>query len=440
MYANLGTVPPWLILGFGLIAGWVKNFWSFLYEHTIGWLLTKVRIEIAIEENGHAEAYGWINLWVEKKLRQRKITSMRLEREQIRPEDEEFIERSSTGYSIVPNYGTYYFVWKNRLLVFNSVKEKESTEGLSGANRRPTPFFRTVSMTLWGTRDRTLLLDILSEAKAEFETINPRHMRYYTHGIGGWWEASILVNRPIDTVYLPDRMLEDIKQDFRTFYRSEKKYRSLGIPWRRGWLFEGPPGGGKSTMVQALSSEFKIPIYYLNLTPDLTANDLIRLVRSVRPPSILLIEDADCIGVAQQRDVRRTDRDSHVSDEPEKKGKSISELQTSDLLNVIDGLVASEQRILIMTTNHPQELDKALLREGRIDRRFHFDYAEDTELRRFYDRAREFYPLDSWKEFREALPERCTLADAQGLVFRSEHSIVVSHPDEVNHANCAGKR
>ena len=56
----------------------------------------------------------------------------------------------------------------------------------------------------------------------------------------------------------------------------------------------------------------------------------------------------------------------------------------SGLLNVIDGVRAAEGRILIMTTNHPETLDEALIRRGRIDQKIHFDCASrETSVKLF---------------------------------------------------------
>lgn len=38
------------------------------------------------------------------------------------------------------------------------------------------------------------------------------------------------------------------------------------------------------------------------------------------------------------------------------------------LLNVLDGVVDTPGRIVVMTTNYPEALDAALIRPGRIDK------------------------------------------------------------------------
>jgi len=72
-------------------------------------------------------------------------------------------------------------------------------------------------------------------------------------------------------------------------------------------------------------------------------------------------------------------------------------------LNALDGVVASEERIIFMTTNHPQKLDPALIRPGRVDVREFFGHATPYQTKemflRFYggsaERAEEFAKIVS---------------------------------------------
>jgi chaperone BCS1 len=67
-------------------------------------------------------------------------------------------------------------------------------------------------------------------------------------------------------------------------------------------------------------------------------------------------------------------------------------------LNALDGVVASEERIIFMTTNHPEKLDPALIRPGRVDVKEYFGHATPHQTKemflRFYEgpetRADEF--------------------------------------------------
>ena len=119
-----------------------------------------------------------------------------------------------------------------------------------------------------------------------------------------------------------------------------------------------------------------------------------------------LIEDVDSLDAALDRETK---------EDKDKMG-----LKPSDLLNLLDGLIATEQRIVIMTSNHPDKLDPALLRAGRVDRRYHLGFAQDDELKAFHARATQYYPLPEYGIFRGELPEKCTIADAQAEVFKHQ--------------------
>merc|ERR550514_1490286 len=60
--------------------------------------------------------------------------------------------------------------------------------------------------------------------------------------------------------------------------------------------------------------------------------------------------------------------------------KPEDELNLAGLLNVIDGVVDAPGRILVMTTNHPEKLDPALIRPGRINRKLHLGFMDGASL------------------------------------------------------------
>ena len=53
-------------------------------------------------------------------------------------------------------------------------------------------------------------------------------------------------------------------------------------------------------------------------------------------------------------------------------------MSISTLLNVLDGLASSKGRVLIMTTNYIKRLDEALIRPGRVDKKFKLHLADDN--------------------------------------------------------------
>ena len=418
MVANLFKLaeglPPWLILGFGVVAGGLRTAWSFIYEHTVGYAMTRVSLSLTVEDVEHRQAYLWLSHWVENSLRNRRINSLLLRKHE---NDDDDSSKECEQFRLIPEYGTYYMKYKKRLMVIEHRKDSQQIM----TRMRPTHSLR---MQIWLTWDRNLMLDIIREAKVAYEDTQPARVEYFRTDQYGDWISEIILPRTLDSVYHPAEFIHDLIDDVQTYLGSKKIYTDLGIPYRRGYLLAGPPGTGKSTLILAIASNFKLPIYSVPLRgTEMTGERLLQLLSNCRKPSLIALEDVDCLKVATSRSSKTTDG-----------------LTMADLLNVIDGIGASEDRVLFMTANHPEKLDAALTRAGRVDRKFYIDYARDEELRSFHSRIARYYAVLPWPEFREALPVRATIADAQALAFQgraaqgdgetTERSLAAAHHEE----------
>lgn len=187
---------------------------------------------------------------------------------------------------------------------------------------------------------------------------------------GEWSELGRINRRPLNSVFVPGGLAGDLLMDARTFLSREAWYGERGIPWRRGYLFHGPPGTGKTSLIRALASELDLDLALVDLSqPSLDDSLLRELLARLPANAALVLEDVD--GVAPGRD--DTDR----------------KLSLSGLLNALDGLGASEGRLLFMTTNHPERLDPALIRPGRVDRNVEVGLLEAEDVGRMVAR---FFP------------------------------------------------
>src|SRR5271168_1416440 len=63
-----------------------------------------------------------------------------------------------------------------------------------------------------------------------------------------------------------------------------------------------------------------------------------------------------------------------------------SSITLSGFLNALDGVVASEERIIFMTTNHPEKLDPALIRPGRVDVMEYIGHATEYQMQQMFSR------------------------------------------------------
>ena len=193
---------------------------------------------------------------------------------------------------------------------------------------------------------------------------------------GPYWEFSRnLVPRKSSSVFIRDGLWEDILDDARAFLEGREWYADRSIPWRRGFLFHGVAGSGKTTVSIALASELRLPIYVVNLN---STNDstLSLLLSKIDTHALVLMEDID--STSPKRNTKPKDNDDVDGDRSLLPG-----LTLSGLLNALDGAVAGEGRIVCMTTNHPDQLDPALIRPGRVDRRIEIGVADAPTAARF---------------------------------------------------------
>jgi ATP-dependent 26S proteasome regulatory subunit len=81
----------------------------------------------------------------------------------------------------------------------------------------------------------------------------------------------------METVILKDGLRKLIKDDIQLFLQSEDWYKCRGIPYKRGYLFHGSPGTGKTSMIKAISTYCKRHMHYLDLSNVRDNNQLIDL-------------------------------------------------------------------------------------------------------------------------------------------------------------------
>lgn len=182
-------------------------------------------------------------------------------------------------------------------------------------------------------------------------------------GIGFEWVSSASMKpRELSTVILDPKKKKIIVEDVQGFLHPVARgfYKQRGIPYRRGYLFYGLPGTGKSSMCLALASLFNLDIYTISLCADgLDDNGITILFQKLPKLCFVVFEDVDQAGLPK----RKTGNNMRQTSEGAQHDEQDSEIEAGDdkqpsngvtlsgLLNTIDGLIAYKGRILILTTN-----------------------------------------------------------------------------------------
>ncbi len=243
---------------------------------------------------------------------------------------------------------------------------------------------------------------------------------YYSHNNdAGWQQTALIQRRPLSTLTLDDAQVQHVLNMIRHFLSAKGRafHAKHGIPYHLGLLLEGPPGNGKSSFILALASQLGANVRRLVLKTsymdDSILGCLMKGSHTDDPPCIIVLEDIDCL------------TDSRTSDETSTSKEGTSRVTLSGLLNALDGLGAPENAIIVMTTNHAERLDPALIRPGRVDYRMRFENPDDTRIARHYVK---YYPEETEtsintlafvKQCRDLGKDMCSMAFVQGQIMYS---------------------
>lgn len=249
-------------------------------------------------------------------------------------------------------------------------------------------------------------------------------------------KSKFATNRTFKNVFFEQRDL--VRNRTRFFLENRSWYDDKGIPYTLGFMFHGPPGCGKTSCIKAVANEGRRHIINIQLSEIKTKaqlqhlffNDEITVYNGVStekytiPVSerLYVIEDIDAMGDTvlrrewkkpQATTKPKSEEDAWLDRQKEAEKETID---LSFLLNLLDGTLEANGRILIITTNFPERIDRALIRPGRIDMIVNFQKANRTVLSEmvssFYDRE-----VDIPSE--EALDYKWTPAEVNQILFRN---------------------
>lgn len=303
--------------------------------------------------------------------------------------------------AIGPGIGTHFFVYRRRFYFFTIAEDKanQSTQSkyritISTLGRSKGPLYRLMDAFM-DSDDRESQVAVFESAKTD------------------WNWISRMNKRDISTVIMSDETREELISALLEWKDSREWYAKRGLNYKFTVLLYGPPGTGKSSMAAAIASMLDRDIYILRPDGSCSYNSLFQSARR----GLVLIEDIDTYAVARKRDnsevdtklgvakklIERQREETPIVGEPsvsprnyvvgtvEETSDSNNAMDEyfsgnlSDLLNGLDGVLGLDDVVVLMTTNHPEKLDGALIRDGRVDVRVEIPFLQDVEIRRYIE-------------------------------------------------------
>jgi SpoVK/Ycf46/Vps4 family AAA+-type ATPase len=170
-----------------------------------------------------------------------------------------------------------------------------------------------------------------------------------------------VITRSDDLIRFPDSTFDRIEKEVDNFWEIGDNFKKYGFLHRRGYLFYGPAGSGKTCLVQRIVQDVvqrEGIVFLCSGHPGMSSTGL-SIFREVEPDTkiVCIFEDIDSI---------------------------IQEYGESDVLMLLDGENQVDKVINIATTNYPEKLDKRIVaRPRRFDRVMKIDMPNE-DIRKHY--------------------------------------------------------
>lgn len=270
-----------------------------------------------------------------------------------------------------------------------------------------------------------------------------------------WISSKLKVMKTFDNLFLSKELENYIKNDINSYLNNKQLYKEVGISYKRGFLFFGKPGCGKTSCINAIARLINYDIYKIKLGNIQDSKTLFKAVSNIPSKSILVMEDIDRLNCVNNKygltskitidkiikyekqlnklfsldniDFNNLDLSffpvmsliknnenpdlstfgssftintfidgitktlQSISNKPDiisncgldklyNNKSNGGNFNITDIMEIFDGNEYLHKCLIIITSNYPEKLDRALIRPGRIDTKVEFEPADHKTI------------------------------------------------------------
>ncbi|CAN9318324.1 unnamed protein product [Alternaria alternata] len=263
-------------------------------------------------------------------------------------------------------FGKYMYKWKDQEAILYVA------EGRDGGSSYPNPTFHYIL-----SNAEHKVNELIKDATKWGSEL---HNEVWVFD-GGYWQKSAELYNSVqksswESVILDEDMKKALISDVENFFDGQQTYQDLKVPWKRGVIYYGPPGNGKTISIKAMmhslyqrgvqgDSRLAVPTLYVRTLssfggPEYSLSQIFGKARQ-EAPCYLVFEDLDSI---------------------------VNDSVRSYFLNEVDGLKSNDGILMVGSTNHLDRLDPGIAkRPSRFDRKCYFpnpDYDQRVQYAKFW--------------------------------------------------------
>ena len=249
-----------------------------------------------------------------------------------------------------------------------------------------------------------------------------------------------VTNRSFRNVFGED--IDVIRRRVEYFRDNRAWYDDQGIPYSLGIMASGLPGTGKTSVIKCIANDLKRHIVNVHLSDTMTKTQLERLFYSDELSVIsrtgktemysipidrrlYVIEDIDCQCdmVLDRATTTTTTEPPTLTSVLQKERDQNQKITLSFFLNLMDGILETPGRVMYMTTNFRDKLDKAFTRPGRVDVMRHFGNSTAYQMEQLITHRYGITLSDAQRDVLISIDRSTTTAEVSRILFENMDTV-----------------